>query len=178
METYDEFIARLQKRGSKPFKISRCLGARDAWKWVRHNKWEPMKGMKVSSSLYGSIVKAFHIELIQLLLEGKEIEFPYQMGSLKVVNNPVRIKERQGKIYTNYRMDWPETLKCWYENPELGKKRIPVKRVQSSIYSIRYSKQKARYKHFHLYSFRPNRSLVRTFWGAVENGEIKASHLF
>ena len=174
---YKKFLIATQKQGSKPYKISKCLGSRDAWKWVRRNKWEPMSGTKVSSSLYSQVINAMNKELIQHLFEGKGIEFPYQMGDLSIAASPVRVKEEKGRIITNYRTDWPKTLRCWYEQVTRTKQQV-IKRVQPVIYSIRYSKQKARFKYRHLYSFRPNRRLVRAFWKAVESGEIRGGTTF
>lgn len=174
---YKEYLLSIQKQGSKPYKISHCLGARDAWKWVRKNKWTALNGIRVSSSTYSEVIKAVNQELIKTLFESRGIEFPYQMGGLHITISPVRVKEKDGKIITNYRTDWPKTLRCWYDSTTKNRQQV-IKRVQPSIYSIRYSKQKARFKYKHLYSFRPNRSLVRAFWRAVESGEIRGGATF
>jgi hypothetical protein len=88
---YQEFVGKLQKRGSKPHKISHCLGARDAFNWVRRNHWESLKGKHIDKLLYSQIISEVHKVLVDMLPEGHEVEFPYQMGSLVLSCTPAKV---------------------------------------------------------------------------------------
>ena len=172
MDQYQEFLGKLQKRGSKPYKISHCLGSRDAFHWVRKNKWEATGGKPVDKQLYSQIVSEVHKLLVEALIEGHEIEFPYQMGSMVLTRVPAKVFYEDGELKTNYRTDWKKTLEYRYHEDPDGHKLI--KRIQPFIYTVKYYKKRARFHNRKFYHFRPNRSLVRTLGAAVERGKMNA----
>lgn len=175
---YQGFLNRLQKKGSKPHTISHCLGSRDAWKWVRRNKWKALNGLNIDKSVYSRIVNSVNQKLVEMLLEGHRISFPYNMGSLYLCGVPSKVSIKEGKIANNYRTDWKKTLELWYQDKEAMEKHITVKRVQKDIYSIRYSKRGVNYKNKWYYKFRANRSLVRALGAALEERKINAEILY
>lgn len=171
---YQEFLNDIQKKGSKPHHIGHCLGARDAWKWVRKNKWKLLKGHKFCPQLYGALIGRVNTLLIEKLLEGHQIVLPHLMGSLELVGTPAKLKEEKGKLKTNYRVDWKKTLECWYNDEEARNERIKVKRIQKYLYSIKYSKSTSNYRNQKFYNLRLNRSLVRTLGKKIENEKLNA----
>lgn len=171
---YQEFLNDLQKKGSKPHSISHCLGARDAWKKIRKDKWGYLKGNKCSSSLYGAVIDEVNKILSEMLLEGHKIELPHQMGSIELIAAQSKLDYKDGKLKSNYRIDWKKTLEYWYEDNEARRDRRCIKRVQKYIYSILYSKHNARYRNQKFYQFRANRSLVRTLGNKIENEKLNA----
>ena len=175
MDQYQEFVGKLQKRGSKPHKISHCLGSRDAFHWVRKNHWEATGGKPVDKQLYSQIISEIHKVLAEALIEGHEIELPYQMGSLTLVRTPSKVFYEDGELKTNYRTDWKKTLEYRF-NEDQGS-HIRVKRIQPYIYSVRYYKRKAKYHNQYFYLFRVNRSLARTLGAAVERGKVNVEQL-
>lgn len=170
---YQAFLNRLQKRGSKKHVITHCLGARDAWKWVRKNKWERLGGHPCPQSLYGSIIDHVHQLLVEQMMEGHIIDMPMQMGSFYVASIPARVEYKEGKIKTNYRVDWLKTLKLWYEDKEALESHQTIKRVQKDIVYIGYDKRKANFTNKRFYVFRANRSLVRKVGHALEEGSLR-----
>lgn len=172
MEGYQEFLNKLQKRGSKPYKIAHCLGARDAWKWVRRNKWKALDGAPCSKLTYGDIISTVNSKLAELMLEGHEVELPYKMGSFILCSLPSRVFFEEGEYKTNYRTDWLKTLALWYEDEKARNTHKPIKRIAKSIYFIRYYKSRANYKNKRFYKFRANRSLVRKLGAAIERGRV------
>lgn len=172
--SYHEFLNTLQKRGSKPHKLTHCLGVRDAWKWVRKNKWKALKGNKCSSADYGTVINEVNKILIERLLEGHSIVLPHQMGTLKLTAVNTKISYKDGKLQNNYRTDWKKTLEYWYEDNEAYKEKKRIKRIQKLLYSIKYIKNSARYKNQMFYQFRVNRGLVRTLGNKIENEKLNA----
>lgn len=172
MEDYQKFLGKLQKRGSNPHRIKHCLGSRDAFMWVRKNHWKALEGKKCDKLLYSRIIDAVNQELVELLFEGHEIEFPYQMGTLVINCRPAKVYYKDGEIMTNYKVDWKKTLDYLYTDSEAMENHSRVKRVQPYIYSVRYYKRKARYLNRRFYSFRVNRSLRRNLGIAVEKGRL------
>ena len=174
---YTEFLNKLQKKGSKPHRLTHCRGSRDAWKWVRKNKWKALGGTPCDQSLYSKIIDTVNKYLIEQLFEGHEIEFPHQMGTMRVTSFPSRIYMKDGEIVTNYRTDWKKTLELWYADEEARNTHKPIKKVTRRKYHIKYDKHKARYSNRRFYTLRLNRSLSRSFWKAVEEGKIVAERV-
>lgn len=172
MEGYQEFLNKIQKKGSKKHSIGHCLGSRDAWKWVRKNKWELLGGNTCSSTLYASVVNAMNEMLIEKLLEGHPIEFPYQMGVLQLVSYEPSLNTKDGKLTNTYPVDWKRTLECWYNDREMREKKMVVKRIQKRIIHIQYSKEKAKFKFRKYYNFRLNRSLTKLLGKRVANTKM------
>ena len=173
MDDYREFLDKLLKRGSKPHKLSHCLGARDAFHWVRKNHWKATGGTPVDKLLYSQIVSEVHKILVEALIEGHEIEFPYQMGSLVLVRTPSKVFYEDGKLKTNYRTDWKKTLDYRFNEDPEGHKLI--KRIQPFIYTVKYYKRGARYHNRKFYFFRANRSLPKKIGAAVERGKLNVA---
>lgn len=177
MTTYQDFLNKLQKRGSKPYKLSKCLGARDAWRWVRRNKWKLLGGKPIDKSQYSAIIDAVHKQIIELLLEGHEVEFPHQMGSLLLASLPASVSWKDGELVTNYRTDWKKTLDVWYKDEELRNTHKPIKRISRSIYFIRYYKKKARYHNRRFYKFRVNRSLAKRLGNTLNERRVETEQI-
>lgn len=175
--SFQEFLNALQKRGSKPHKISHCFGSRDAWKWVRKNHWQSLGGEPFDQQLYSKIINMVNLSLVELLLEGHSIEFPYQMGSLILSSLPARIALEGGEWKTNYRTDWKKTLLAWFEDAELMNTHKPVKKIQKEIYFVRFCKRKAVFKQKRFYKFRVNRSLAKKLGAKIESGRMCAEKL-
>lgn len=172
MKDYQDFLNILQKRGSKKHSIGHCLGSRDAWKWVRKNRWTALNGNTCSSTLYAAIINDINEMLVERLLEGHPVDFPYQMGTLQLISFDPVIRNKNGKITNNYIVDWKKTLKCWYEDGEMREKKVLVKRIQKKIVRIQYSKEKAKFKFRKYYNFRLNRSLVKLLGKRVANTKM------
>lgn len=161
MMDYQQFLSNLQHRGSKPHKIGHCLGTRDAYKWVRKNKWSALDGIPCNESMYSKIINAVNKSIIEHLLEGHSVALPYRMGELSIESRPTEVKFDNGKIRDNYLVDWQKTLQYWYEDKEALKAHKRIKRMQKYLYLIKYSSRGANYRYKNCYDFRVNRSLAK-----------------
>jgi hypothetical protein len=168
--TYQEFLNRIQKRGSKPHKIKHCLGVRDAWKWHRHKKWEYFNNTPCDQSLYSKVINEVNKVLADKLLEGNIVELPYQLGCLYLAGRKPKVYMSKGKVITNYLVDWKKTLEFWYNDKEARDKHQKIKRIQNNIYYLKYDKKKAVYRNKRFYLFRLNRSFAKKVGKAVEEG--------
>ena len=174
MEDYQEWLGKLQKRGSNPYKIEHCLGARDAFHWVRKNKWEALDGRTCDKLLYSRIISTVNKILVEKILEGHRVEFPYQLGHVLLTSTPANVRYVDGELKTNYLTDWKKTLSYMWEDEQARNNHTYVKRVQPFIYKVQYYKGKARYHNRFFYKFRPNRSIVKTMGAAVERQKMNA----
>lgn len=177
MTDYQEWLRELQK-WDKPreHRIDHCLGSRDAFHWVRKNKWKALDGKPCDKLLYSQIISAVNNELKELLLEGHEVEFPYQMGSLVLNCTPTSAYYKNGEVENNYKIDWKKTLQWLFEDSEAMDNHKRLKRIAPFYCKVRYYKKKARYLNQRFYYFRVNRSLRRKIGNANDAGRVNAEH--
>lgn len=173
-ESYQEFVNRILNKGSHPHRLTHCLGTRDAWKWIRKNKWEALDGKPCDQLLYSKIINTVNKALVEQLLEGHEIEFPHQMGKLLISAVPTKLCYKNGILKTNYRIDWAKTLALWHSDKEALNSRKPIKRVTNEIYFIRYNKKGAKFHNRRYYQFRQNRSLGNALGKLIRDGIVNA----
>ena len=151
----DDFKKEVTRVGSHKHIIPHCVGTREAWKYIRRNKWEGI-GEPVESSLYSEIINLMNKELVEDMLGGHTVVFPYGIGSMKIVNEPVRIKP-DGK--NNCLVDWKGTLEWWYSDPSAHSARKVLKRLSKSV--VRASFCKGNFTNRRFWLFRFNRDLKR-----------------
>lgn len=171
-ESYQEFVNKLLKKGSHPHHLTHCLGSRDAWKWVRKNKWKALKGIHCDQLLYSKIINEVNQILVEQLLQGHRIVFPHNMGNLALAAVPTKVDIENGEVKTNYRTDWNKTLDLWYEDEEARNSHKPVKRITKEIYYLRYSKAGSPYHNRRYYRFRQNRSLGKAIGSLIREGKV------
>lgn len=174
MEAYQEYLNKLQKRGSKPHYIKHCFGSRDAWKWVRKNKWKAFGGKPCDQSMYSNVVSYVNQLLVEKLLEGHDIELPYRMGNIRLSSTETKVSIQDGVIKTNCCTDWKKTLEYWYEDKGAMEAHKTIKWVQRRLVFITYDKKSANYINKRFYSFRPNRSFLKTLGRNYSKGSVKA----
>lgn len=172
MEEYREFVNKLLKRGSNAYLITDCKGSRDAWKWVRKNKWKAT-GKPIDQNLYSKVITAVNKDLAGQLLEGHIIEFPHHMGNLRIEKNSVKPYYKDGKLITPYPVDWAKTARLWYEDKEAKENHLTVKRVNTDYHYVKYNTKEAVFANKNFYSFRPNRSLKIKIDNASQQGAIR-----
>lgn len=177
MKDFQDFVGKLQKRGSNRHKIGHCLGTRDAWKWVRKNKWKAVGGEACDAGLYSKIINEVNKNIVESILEGHIIFLPHYMGSIMLASLPTRVFMKDGEIQTTYRTDWKKTLDLWYKDEEARNSHKPIKRITKEIFFIRYQKGEANYHNKKFYNYRVNRSLVEKLGEALERGKINAARI-
>jgi hypothetical protein len=174
---YQDYLSEIQRRGSHPYSINHCLGVRDAWKWVRKNHWEDLNGIPCDPSTYSKIINSINLFLVNQLLEGHYIQFPHQMGGLKLTSKTTKIALEGGVVKNDYPIDWKRTLRYWYEDSQAREAKQCIKRIQRRKYFIRYVRHGTFYKNRKLYSFRINRSLIKKLGKKVTEERIVAETL-
>lgn len=174
---YQDYLSEIQRRGSHSHQISHCLGVRDAWKWVRKNYWEDLNKVPCDASLYSKIVNTVNLFLVNQLLEGHYIQFPHQMGGLKLTSRAIKIALEGDVVKNNYPVDWKKTLRYWYEDTQAREAKQCIKRIQKRKYFIRYVRFGTFYKNRRLYTFRINRSLAKKLGKKVTEERVLAETL-
>lgn len=167
--TFDEFEKAVRKKNeSRKHKIKNSWGEYDFYKWLRKREWKDIGGRLTEKEFYIYMDEIFS-RVADKLVEGESLKLPYRMGAIEVGKKPGMTKLHNGKIISNYQIDWQKTIKLWYEDKEAMQKKQLVRIVEKTIYKIAYLKKITPFM-----ALFPNRTLKQRIKEAIQNNEFDA----
>ena len=177
MEDYKEFRAKTLKLNTKKsFKVTNSYGTKEAWRWIKKNKWLNI-GTPITEREFGQIIKAYHKVFIDRLLNGLEVTFPLRMGILEVRKYNTSISFKNGKLKTNLPINWGETLKYWNEDKEAFTNKALIRQENKNVFRVYYKKNKALYNNKSYYNFTVARSLKHLLRDKIKDNRMEAFEL-
>lgn len=150
--------------------------SKEAYKWLKDNKIIN-KNSKITISIYRKIIRNINKLLAKELINGNDIILPFRMGRLEVRKYNIKPRLRDNKIVSALIVDWKNTMKLWYEDPEACKDKILIKKADNKVFTVIYNKNKALYKNKTFYKFIVNRDIVRAIKNKAIEGELDAFNL-
>lgn len=173
--TLAEFKKRTRKVESpRKHRIKNSLGIRDAFLYLQRNKWFNI-GRALPEHLFQQIIREVNNQLAFELMEGRTIVFPEKMGFMEVRKAPRYVNIEDGKVKTNYRVDWDKTLELWYTDSEARKNRTLVRDTDSKErFVLRYNRSTANFNNKCYTQFIPQRGIRRILGQNVKQGKIEA----
>ena len=167
--SFNEFEKAVRKKHSKrKHKIKGSWGEYDFYKWLRKRKWEDIGGRLTEKEFYMLMDDIFK-GISDKLVEGEGLKLPYRLGSIELGKKEGIAKYHNGKLITNYQIDWQKTIKLWYEDKEAMKKKQLVRIVEKSIFKVAYLKKISPY-----IALFPNRTLKLNIKDAIKENKIDA----
>lgn len=155
-------------------KISNSLGVRAAFLYLQSHKWFDI-GRPIKESLFQQIIREVNEKLSYELMNGSIIEFPKKMGCLEVRKHESYVAFKDGKLKTNYYIDWDKTLELWYNDAEARQNKTLVRDVnQKALFEILYNKSKADYNNKCYIQFKPHRVIKRIVSHGIKQGILDA----
>lgn len=154
-ETYKEYSKRIRgvgKKNNHPFEIRNSWGVYDYFKYYRKKQCENKKSY-IPTEQYYKLIRTVNSRLCDVLLEEKRLELPLNMGTLEVIGFEHTIKLVDGKVKTSRMIDWYNTLKLWYEDPEAEKNKTLIRFEAPIGVSVKYRKRDATYPNKSFYGF-------------------------
>lgn len=124
----------------------------------------------VSYKDFWKILDTVFLLFADSLLNGNDIRFPYNLGSINTVSRETNVKNVNGRLKIFKYIDWNATLKLWYSDPEAKKEKILVRTDQKNIYSICYRKKNASYNNKKYFRFLPARELKLKLRDKIREG--------
>lgn len=176
--SFNDFLSVIQKKHdkNKKFKISNSYGIYDGYKYYRKTK-KKEKEYILTESQYFSITRKINNILRDLITNGEDIRFPYNMGELGLKKFEPTLKIKEGKVYTTRPIDWNRTVKLWYEDKEAYENKYLIRYEDNEIFKIYYRKGKAKFKNKSFYKFIPNRELKRILKNNIKEGIVNDAFL-
>lgn len=170
--TLEKFTEALQKRKEKrKHKIKNSWGEYDYYKWLRKRGWRDIGNLLTEKDFYILMSDIFS-QISDKIAAGESLKLPYRMGVIELGKKNGTLKVRDGKLYTNYQIDWQKTIKLWYEDKEAMQKKQLIRIVEKAIFKIGYFKKLTPFL-----ALFPSRALKQKVKKAVQNNEIDAFEL-
>lgn len=171
---YNEFIKDIKKvKKERHHKVTNSYGSKDAFHYYRKIKPDDSKYV-LTDCQFLHIIRLINDDLRDLLIEGKDVTLPEQMGRLELRKITNTIKFVDGKIKTNLPIDWNATLKLWYNNPMCKERKQLVRQENTETFKVYYNKTKAKYNNKTFYEFDPNRLLKVNLKNNIKLNKIDA----
>lgn len=155
------------------FKITNSNGTKEAWRWIKKNKWLNI-GQPITELELGTIVKAINLTLQDQLLNGKDIIFPNKMGRLEIRKFKAKVEYKDNKLVTNLPVDWKRTIELWWEDKESRELKTLVRYEANDRFAIYFNKEFANFINKSFYKFIPVRTLKRKLKDKIINGGFDA----
>lgn len=171
---YKDFIKEVKKvKKERYHKVTNSYGSKDAFHYYRKIKPDDSKYV-LTDCQFLHIIRLINDDLRDLLIEGKDVTLPEQMGRLELRKITNTIKFVNGKIKTNLPIDWNATLKLWYDNPMCKERKQLVRQENTETFKVYYNKTKAKYTNKTFYEFDPNRLLKVNLKNNIKLNKIDA----
>ena len=104
-----------KEHSKKVAKVRNSWGVRDAYKYIRKNKWFNIDRPLKEKEFY-SIIRTVNNILAGWIAEGKTVTFPERMGSLELKKRERGVSIVGDKLKITYPVDWESTIQLWFKD--------------------------------------------------------------
>lgn len=173
MNELERFIAEIKNvHGSRHHQIKNSYDTKDFYRGY-------IKGLDrdsqyyITERQYGEVLRATNDMLMGRLLDGCQVVFPYNFGSIQIEGYKHSFKIVDGKLRTSQIIDWDSTIRLWYEDYECRKNKTLVRKDQGEMfYVLKYHHSKGRLKNKGFLCFTPCRRITDIINKKMIEGEI------
>lgn len=172
-QSFSEFRQSVINPKGKPkkFKITNSIGAYDIYKMMRKAGWLDI-GRPVKEKEYYAIIRGVNDCLAKEIALGKTIQFPAKMGKLELRKQERGVSIVDGKLKITYPINWNETLKLWYEDPEAMRNKTLLRCENKYLYRVRYDVFDATYENKLFYQFKLNTFIQDALSKNIREGKV------
>ena len=168
--SYKEFCSMIRKEHSKKVaKVRNSWGVRDAYKYIRKNKWFNIDRPLKEKEFY-SIIRTVNNILAGWIAEGKTVTFPERMGSLELKKRERGVSIVGDKLKITYPVDWESTIQLWFKDEEARNNKTLLRFTNGNLYLVKYCKYNATYTNKSFYEFTLNRFIKRSLTENIKKG--------
>lgn len=152
-------------------KVRNSWGIRDAHRYIRKNHWFNI-GRPVSEKEFYAIVRQVNLRLAKEIAMGNTVTFPCRMGKLELRKHKVGAEFLDGKLKVSYPLNWPETLKLWYEDEEARKRKTVLRHDSPYVYYVYYDRWRASYENKVFYRFALNTFIKKELSKNIKSNKV------
>jgi len=163
-ETFDEYRTRILRRScsDRHFNIKNSWGSKYIYRSVPRNHIF----RKYNEATLSNIIRGINDLLSDDLAKGIPIQLPY-LGTFYILSLKCFYYKKEGKVYTNRKIDWAATHKLWYEDEAAEKEKFLL-RVKNDI-SYHLTWDRGIFTNCTFYKFRAHRSLKAKLKNNIKN---------
>ena len=156
---FEEFIKEVKNvKKERHHRVNNSYGSKDAFKYYRKIKPEDSKYI-LTDCEYLHIIRSINNKLRDLLIEGKDVILPENMGRLELRKRSVTKEFKNGKLKVTSPINWNATLKLWFDNPVSKTKKQLVRQEVDEVFKVHYNISRAKYNNKTFYQFFVNRDI-------------------
>lgn len=159
------------KKGKREFKVTNCVGVYDMYQLLRKNGWLDI-GKPVKEKEFYAIIRGINKRLAHEVSMGKGIEFPARMGKLELRKQERGVSIVDGKLKVNYPINWKETHKLWYEDPQAMLNKTLMRYEIPYYYRVKYDVFNATYDNKGFYQFKVNTFIKNDLSKNIREGKV------
>lgn len=165
---YKKQVKNLAKITGVKKKISGSYGIVDYYKYYKEN------GGELSMQQFSKVVQKINIILAELYASGKDIVFPYRMGTLELRKFKTKAYYSNGELKITYPVDWDATLSLWEKDKEAEEKKTLIRREVPYVFRTHYRKYNACFKNRPFFYFSVTRTVKKLLKNQINTGKIDA----
>lgn len=159
-----------KERKKTVFRITNSWTIKDAFRWVRKNKWFGEK--PVTEHNFYAIVREVGKALAERYITTGHLSFPMGMGEIYLSKKRLKTAIVNGRLVGG-RLDKVATFKLWNEDPEAKKNKVIV-RFEGDYYRTKYRKLSATYRNKIMYRFSIHKELQKRLSKNITDGLVDA----
>lgn len=96
------------------------------------------------------------------------------MGHIEVRKYDTYVRLKDGKLKTNYPINWKATMQLWYNDKESYDNRTIVRSEPKEMFTIYWNKSHLKFTNKSYFQFRPSRGIKKKLSDNIKHGGIDA----
>lgn len=171
LEGYRKLRLELTNRKGSKNRVRDSVGVYDMYKLIRRNGWFNI-GRPVKEEEFYAIVRGINRLIAEQIAKGQTIRFPERMGTLELRKHSCGAKLVDNKLKIIYPVDWAETIKLWYNDPEAKRRKTLLRRENPWAYKVLYLQGDATYDNKCFYQFALNTFIKKALCKNIREGKV------
>lgn len=173
MKTFEEFKKEVCKSDNPIMNITNSVGVRQGFLFLQKRKWKDV-GRPITEKQFQQIVRSVDKELSDVFIKNRILTFPLGMGTLEARSSSTKARyNSEGKLIIPKQVNWNETLKLWYTDPEAFESRILVRSNSPIKFDIVFEKSNLPINNKNFFNFYLNRTALRTISSMIRERLIE-----
>jgi hypothetical protein len=169
---YNAFVRSIAFTKPREFKVKGGSSCRATFK--HYVKVKPKrKSFNISETLFGQVLKAVNTRMLAALFDGIIIKLPLNTGYMFIEKYEVEPKIVNGKLVFRKDVNWGDTYKLWYNDPDAFASKLLVRYNDRVVYRVKYVTRLSRFANKRVVMFRPQRSLKQQLKNKIKANQIE-----